>query len=323
MTETHSRRNDIITKRNSRSHRIAQGARVGLPLLALVLCLLVPGMVFGEDAAKEKAPETTTGNADESAAVRDPGQNGEETPAESVPPTLEERLDNTREALDNWVETQQEIAETRRELAFKKEFLKERISVLKQQIESAKERIAEAEAQAETAESEAVKLKEENEVLEASEDKLMEQLLALEDQTRRLLARLPNGPKVEEGVEKLAQRLPTAEKPEESRLPIPQRYLTITGILNEMDKYNLAIHLVPEVFERNGKNVEVTVMYVGLGQSYYLQPKSGFAGVGTATDDQWKWTDNDKLATDVAQAIAVFGKKEKPAFISLPVELYP
>ncbi len=286
-------------------------------LCAAALCLLLTGLTLGEGT---QPPDNANSSGDAAATAPDAAGGADDTTPEQVP--LEQQLGDARSAMDRWVENERLIAELRRDTALRKELLREHIAVLEQQIAETRERIREAEGEVEKAGADSRELEEKNDRLIASEEKVKERLLTYESQMRDLLDRLPAGVRGEEAIEKLAQRLPTAEKPDKTQLPTPQRYLTVTGILSELDKYNLAIHMVPETFARGGEEVEVTAVYIGVGQGYYLEPDSGLAGIGTATAGAWTWQNADHLAPRISQAMAIWSKKDKPAFVTLPVEVF-
>ena len=52
---------------------------------------------------------------------------------------------------------------------------------------------------------------------------------------------------------------------------------------------------------RDGNTAEVTALYLGIGQGYYVSASGTVAGVGTATADGWVWTPaNDRAGRDRA-----------------------
>jgi ATP-dependent exoDNAse (exonuclease V) beta subunit len=119
-------------------------------------------------------------------------------------------------------------------------------------------------------------------------------------------------------VENLLNRLPA--DPANTKAGVSERMQTVVGILNEVDKFNNAI-LVSNEKQPNekGELLSVDVIYLGLGQAFFVAPTSDFAGVGVPSPDGWKWTRKDDLAGSVRRAVAMYRNQTPAEFLALPV----
>ena len=69
------------------------------------------------------------------------------------------------------------------------------------------------------------------------------------------------------------------------------------------------------------RTAEVTALYVGLGQAYYVTANGDSAGVGRFAGDAWVWEPVDEAAPAVAEAISVLNGEVAPAFGLLPIRV--
>lgn len=233
-------------------------------------------------------------------------------------PIPREKVDDTRAVLEKWVETRRLIAKEKRDWALGKEVLHDRIDLVKREIETLRKRIKDAEDNIADADKKRSELVEENERKKEISKSLSETVLNLEGRTQVLLKRLPDP--IRERVKPLSQRLP--EDPKETKLSLSERFQNVVGILNEVNKFNREITVISEVRTLGqGTTAEVTSLYVGIGQAYYVSANHKAAGVGVATADGWVWKAANEAAPQIAEAIAIM-KNEKPAgFVQVPVRV--
>ncbi|MCG8432352.1 MAG: DUF3450 domain-containing protein, partial [Candidatus Omnitrophica bacterium] len=112
------------------------------------------------------------------------------------------------------------------------------------------------------------------------------------------------------------------ERPDETKLSLGERFQNIVGVLNEVSKFNREITLASEV--RNlpdGTSAEVTTIYVGIGKAYYVNNKGDIAGIGSASENGWRWRTANEAAPEIARAIAILKNEQAAAFTQLPVEI--
>jgi FtsZ-binding cell division protein ZapB len=238
-------------------------------------------------------------------------------PDESVAAEGIDQLKDTRSALQMWVENQRIISEERRDLVLAKEMLNERIDVVQREIDLLREKIAEAQKSITEADKSREKLIKENEALKAAAAGLAERVVPLENRIRNVLQRLPDP--IRERVKPLSQRLP--EDPEQTKVSLSERYQNIVGILNEVNKFNREISVTSEVRQLpNGSSAEVTAMYIGIGQGYYVGANQTVAGIGRSAESGWTWEPINQAAARIAHAIAILNNEQVASFVSLPME---
>lgn len=231
-------------------------------------------------------------------------------------------VDIARVSIEKWVETKRIISQEKRDWELGKEILNERIGLVDREIKSLEGKISDAEKSIAEADKKRIDLIDENEKLKKASASLDSVLVSLEDRTRQLLKRLPDP--IRERVKPLSQRLPIldAKDEKETKSTMAERFQNIVGILNEIDKFNREITVTSEVQTlADGSSVEVTAMYIGIGQGYYTSAKGDIAGVGTATADGWKWLPADEAAGQISDAIAILKNEKVASFIQLPVNI--
>ncbi len=228
------------------------------------------------------------------------------------------RVEATRTALAKWVDTNRLLSKEKQDWALGKEALTSRLDVMQREIDGLKQRNTEAEASIAATDQKRGELQTENDAKKASEQKLVERIAELERRTTALLPRLPEP--LRQLVQPLSQRLPKGD--EAAKLSLGERYQNVIGILNEVQKWNREVKIASEVRTLpNGTNLEVTVLYLGLGQAWYVSADGKHAGIGGATGDAWTWRPADEHAADVLGAIAVYRSEKLASFVRLPIQI--
>jgi hypothetical protein len=234
----------------------------------------------------------------------------QQTPAEAVAAT--------RTTIEKYVETRGLVSKEARDWVIGKESLESRMDVVRREIESLQKRIADAEKSIADADQKRADLLAESERRKAIAEQLTTQVVAMEARVQKLLPRLPEPLRTR--VKPLSQRLPVAG--EGSKQSVGERWQNVVGILNEVDKWNREITVTSEVRTMtDGSRVEVTVLYIGVGQAWYAGGNGKVAGIGSATATGWEWRQDNGLAADVERAIKIFKSEEVAAFVRLPVQI--
>jgi hypothetical protein len=230
-----------------------------------------------------------------------------------APSTLEE----TRVTMDKWIETQQIISKERKDWEQGKEILTGRLELVKNEIALLQGKIQEAQSSVAEVEKKRAELVAESDRIAATGATLTAAVTRLEGQIEPLLARTPES--VKSRLEQLIQRVP--EDPATTKVSAPERFQNVIGILNELTKANNEISVSYEVRElAGGKPSEVQVIYVGLGQAYYVSG-GGEGGIGRPGAEGWTWQPSKAVAGDILMALEILQGKHTPAFVSLPVTL--
>lgn len=227
------------------------------------------------------------------------------------------KVDAARAALEKWVETERLIYREERDLALKRELLESRIAAVQREIAAVRVRIAGAETQLADAEKEQGELREASERQERAAAAIAEVVARLEARTRSLVARLPA---VALGREQaLVPRLPA--DPAATELGLGDRFLTVVGILNGLNKFHREITVTSELRRLpDGSAVEVSVLYLGLSLAWYVSADRSVAGTGGATADGWVWTPANEAADEIARAIAIHAGAAEAGFVKLPIQ---
>lgn len=230
-----------------------------------------------------------------------------------------ETIQSTRSALERWVESRRIISKEKRDWELGREILNERIALVEREIAALRERISEAEGSITEADEKRAALVEENESLRQAATSLEEIVERLEDRTRELLVRLPDP--IEERVLPLTQRLPVVDA-EETKQSLSERFQNIVGILNEINRFNREITVTSEVRTLpDGTAAEVTALYVGIGQAFYVGANGKVAGIGRPSSNGWVWTPADDAAPQIAETIAILQNEQVASFVKLPFEI--
>jgi len=229
-----------------------------------------------------------------------------------------ESLDSTRMALAKWVDVRRLISKEKRDLALAKEMLTERIELLHREIESLQIKIGQAEESIAEADEKRMGMLAENEKLKQGGAVLAERATALEASIKQLLVRLPDP--IRERVKPLSQQLP--EDSGATELSVSERFQNILGILNEVNRFNGEITVTSEVrLLSDGTSVEVTALYVGISQGYYVGANDSVAGTGVAGSDRWMWSPANEAAAQIAKVIAIARNEQVASFVRLPIEI--
>ena len=228
-------------------------------------------------------------------------------------------IENTRDTLSKWVETQRIISKEKQDLALSKEILNERIQLVQNEIDSLREKIEAAKDSITQADEKRTLLIEENEKYKNASAALSGILSSLEERTKNLLVRLPDP--IRERVKPLSQRLPKEQ--EESKLSLSERFQNVVGILNEINKFSREITVTSEVRALpDGTSAEVTTIYLGISQAYYVGANAKIAGTGCASGNGWVWKADNAAAEKIARVIAILKNEQVASYVQLPIETH-
>lgn len=230
-------------------------------------------------AAAPRPPSGRTGGPERPASppVRPEDASTPRPPTPSQPPaSAAPSLDETRLTLSKWIETQQIISKERNDWQQGKEVLQGRIELVGKEVSQLKERIAQSEKAVEESNRKRDELIAQNAQLKEVGSQLASSVASMESQVRKLAMLAPEG--LATKLAPLLQRIPSDASA--ARISTAERFQNVLGILNELNKANSEITIAYEIRKlADGSSSEVQVIYVGLGQAYYLSPR-GEAGIG-------------------------------------------
>lgn len=232
------------------------------------------------------------------------------------PSDAEQGIQRTREAMRLWVETRRAISAEEKDWRLGKDLLESRIAATRREIESRRLEITEAEASITDADRKRMELTVENDRLKEGSAVLEDIIAGLEARTRGLVVRLPDP--IRDRIRPISVQIP--EDPAETTLDLSRRYLNVIGVLNEIDKFNREITEYPELREQaDGTSVEVTTVYLGLGQAFYLGRDGEAAGVGRPGAEGWIWTEMNGSRDQIATLVSVIRNETPAKYVELPI----
>ena len=230
-----------------------------------------------------------------------------------------EEINISRTALAKWVETQRIISQEKRDFDLAREMLTERIKLLEREIEELESKVITAKNNISAADSKRLDIVKENQQYNNNFTALGNLIGRLETGMRTMVKSLPSN--VKSDVQPLSQRLPD-ENTGETKLSLSERFLNVIGILNQVDKFNRAITLASELRTlEDGSSVEVTSVYIGVGQAYFVNATGDVAGVGIVTNEGWQWNENNEIAGAVSEVIAILNNEKVASYVQMPVEI--
>lgn len=224
----------------------------------------------------------------------------------------------TRNALEQWVELRKVISQEKRDWAEGRELLADRIEIVRREIAARRQQIEDARASIGTADEKLAELVAERDGLKAASTSLDGSAAALEERTLALLGLVPDP--IRERVKPLSQRFPEADAA--TKLSLSERFQNVVGVLNEVNKFNREVSVSSEVRDlAGGTTAEVTALYVGIGQGYYVTADKRAAGVGRSGAAGWEWAPANDAAAEIAEAVAILQGEAPARFVQLPIRI--
>lgn len=244
------------------------------------------------------------------------------TAASSLAQTAaQSNFDLARATLEKWVETRQLISKERADWDVESQALTDSVELLKKEIATLEENIAKAEGDTTAADTEREKLLVDNEALKGASATVGSLVAVIETRVRKLLTGLPEDLKGRENIGLLSRRIPN--NPQTTRLSLSERMQTIVVLLTEIEKFNSSLNIAVETRKvPSGEMAQVTTVYLGLAQGFYVDATRQFAGVLTPGPDGWVASDRNDLAPLIGDVLDLYNKKKQPPqFVKIPVEI--
>ncbi len=225
--------------------------------------------------------------------------------------------EETRSHFKEWLDTEKAISREKEDWKARKVWLNEHISLTQKELSSLKEKISEFEDKASTADGERLKLLDQESVLREQQKQVTEVVAVLEARLHQLRPGLPE-PLLND-LELAFHKLPAAGA--ETPIGLAERLQTVIGILGDIYTFDKKITVTESLHESlDGTEHLVTVLYLGLGQAYFIGAKD--AGIGFPTSEGWKWERQPDLAGKIKKAIDMAqGSTGEVVFVDLPVKL--
>ncbi len=121
---------------------------------------------------------------------------------------------------------------------------------------------------------------------------------------------------------------PLREKVEESLLrienadpdrPLQQRTRDVLLISQAYLDFQNVFTVDSEVREIDGESRSVDVLYLGLSKAWFVDASGRYGGTGTPSEEGWQWTENNRIAGAVREAIEVQARRTPPVLVTLPL----
>ena len=231
----------------------------------------------------------------------------------------ETQLDKTRTHIAKWVQTRQLIAKKRADWRVEQEnisqsigLLKKELNLLVNEIKQAKELDSEADIDKRRINLSLEDLKKANKVVDDA-------LWKMERQALIIMSRFPES--LKDRTAGVRNRIPLEQK-DLRDFSAAERMQNIVAMLNEADRFNSAISMAIEFRkDAGGKERQVQVVYLGLGQAYFVNQNNTIAGTGLPGPEGWVWSLNNDLAPKIRKVIDIYESRRPAEFVSVPVEI--
>lgn len=125
---------------------------------------------------------------------------------------------------------------------------------------------------------------------------------------------------------------PLREKVEESLLriesgdpdrPLQQRTRDVLLVSQAYLDFQNVFTVDTEMREIDGETRSVDVLYLGLSKAWFVDASGRYAGSGTPSTEGWQWTENNRIAGAVREAIEVQARRSPPVLVTLPLSQQP
>ncbi|GEM_PF-471154 len=215
--------------------------------------------------------------------------------------------------LEQWVKTRQLISAERAAWEEEKATLAGLSEVRLRESEQLDDFIAAAGARVAEVDGKRTAFAKEEADLKAWRAVMEKEVASLEQQIRPLLPRvpLPLRGKVEEALIRL-------ESPDPDH-PLQNRARDILLVLQAYLDFQNALTVDSDIREIAGARREVSILYLGMAQAWYVDLEGKHSGYGIPSNKGWIWTEDNSIASRVRAAIDIQARRAAPAFVKLPL----
>ena len=236
----------------------------------------------------------------------------------TAPQESEAQLDEARLSLEQLYETRRLISQERNTWKVAKELMASEIEVAQDELAKVVEDIAAKSKESEDNEAQVKELLEAAEASTLASTEMVERLPAWEARLRTMIPRLPQP--LQEEIRSLTQSLP--KEGEDPKLTPSKRFITVVFLLTQINKFHGEVHTASETLTMpDGTQVNVSTLYLGVSQGYYVSQDGKNAGVGRSSESGWDWTSKPDSAAEIAKAIAILESEAPAGYASLPLTI--
>ncbi len=239
-------------------------------------------------------------------------------------PLKKSEIELMREHLAQFYENQRLISEEWSDWQLAEDMLESRINLLEDQIKRVRQDTEERRGTIQETDREKAELADKNQMLGELNDYQRRQIKTLENNMRILYQKLPDPLKQE--IKGLADRLPERNATsDEIKASVSARYATVIGMLSQIDKFNRQVHHEPgmTVDVGEGEQAAVDMIYLGIGQGYYVQMGASepVAGHGVPGSAGWVWTRDDELAPEISRMVEIYTGEGTADYLGVPAKI--
>ncbi len=222
-----------------------------------------------------------------------------------------------RDTLDRWVETRRQQADEESRWRQQEAFLRQSLTLLGEEKALLEDRLTGLRETTGVQRERREALEAENEALRAAADRFQTALNALETETAAFARYFPRP--LADRVQTQINRLGTGG---DAASTLPHRFQALLGILGEANRFHQTVTVVREAVPRpDGSQAEVTVLYLGLAQAWFVNDTGDFAGRGLPAADGWAWRPDPAIAASVQRAVAIQENRRAAELVTLPFAL--
>ncbi|MFT5187436.1 MAG: hypothetical protein ACI9DF_003183 [Verrucomicrobiales bacterium] len=221
------------------------------------------------------------------------------------------------ETMRQWLETEQLISEEKSAWEVEKSHMQDLLKLYGQEITSSRALVGKAGGvETESVDKRAALVNEEVQLQQAAA-RVARLLGQVERSLLQMVTALPSPLKesIASETERLSQR--------DGGRRAQERLRDVLSVLSAADKFQKTIHLDREIRTvEGGMEVEVRVLYLGLGRAFYADESGAHAGIGLPSRKGWVWQSRPELASTVAEAVEILETNpEKARFLDFPFQV--
>jgi hypothetical protein len=230
-----------------------------------------------------------------------------------------QQVDQAREKIQRWVETRQVISKERADWRVQKESLESNRELLGLELAELERRLSELEGNESAADTQRAALTEEKQSLDAATESVRQSVANLELQIRELAKMFPQP--FTTLVDPLMRRIP--EDPyRPGRMTLGERLPNIVGILQQAARFNSTIHLFRETVDYQGRELQVDVLYWGMGIAYFVDAQNTYAGYKSPSRNGWQTVEMPEVASQIRLLVDMYQRRNPNIqFVDVPVSI--
>lgn len=243
----------------------------------------------------------------------------------SISPSSEaqqsEQLDSSaaelKTVISERIKTQRQIAQSKSQWRADKSTLEFDLSRMKDELKFFKDSIQSLQSNESASLIERDQLLSQKSALEEIEKVWKERLPRLEKRVLQLAQRFPDPL-----ARKVAPALKRIQPGSQTTSGFNSRLQAIVAIIGEADQFHSSVQMHNQMIELNGKeSYQVTVIYVGLTQAFFVNEKGDLAGYGKPGSSGWTWEAQNKLGSRVQELIRIHQGELAPNWKNMPIEI--